>query len=73
MAIPPWQLKCEKCACIFCENVLLVYTPACFPNMLDLFCLEGKTALVTGGARGIGQAMVLGLAEAGADIIPVLV
>ncbi|RMD40294.1 hypothetical protein DV735_g4824, partial [Chaetothyriales sp. CBS 134920] len=36
---------------------------------LNLFSLEGKTALVTGGTRGIGQAMTIALAEAGADII----
>ncbi|MBC8084650.1 MAG: SDR family oxidoreductase [Hymenobacter sp.] len=35
------------------------------------FSLSGKTALVTGCTRGIGQAMALGLAEAGADIIGV--
>ncbi|KYK56992.1 2-deoxy-D-gluconate 3-dehydrogenase [Drechmeria coniospora] len=34
-----------------------------------LFSLQGQTAVVTGGTRGIGQAMALGLAEAGADII----
>ena len=34
-----------------------------------LFDLTGKTALVTGGNKGIGRGMVLGLAEAGADII----
>src|SRR5689334_2820914 len=37
----------------------------------DLFDLTGKTALVTGCSRGIGQAMAIGLAEAGADIIGV--
>ena len=31
--------------------------------------LTGKTALITGAARGIGAAMAKGLAEAGADII----
>ncbi|KAK2779920.1 hypothetical protein FQN52_002318 [Onygenales sp. PD_12] len=35
----------------------------------SLFSLAGKTALVTGATRGIGQAMAIGLAEAGADII----
>ncbi len=40
-------------------------------NTLDLFRLEGKTALVTGCKRGIGKAMALALAEAGADIIGV--
>jgi 2-deoxy-D-gluconate 3-dehydrogenase len=35
------------------------------------FDLTGKIALVTGCNRGIGQAMALGLAEAGADIIGV--
>ena len=39
--------------------------------VLDNFKLDGKTALVTGCKRGIGQAMAVGLAEAGADIIGV--
>jgi NAD(P)-dependent dehydrogenase (short-subunit alcohol dehydrogenase family) len=34
----------------------------------ELFSLEGKTALVTGGGRGIGQTVALGLARAGAEI-----
>ncbi|KAH8802735.1 2-deoxy-d-gluconate 3-dehydrogenase-like protein [Xylogone sp. PMI_703] len=34
-----------------------------------LFSLEGQTALVTGGTRGIGQAVAIALAEAGADIL----
>jgi 2-dehydro-3-deoxy-D-gluconate 5-dehydrogenase len=39
--------------------------------ILDQFRLDGKTALVTGCNRGIGKAMAIGLAEAGADIIGV--
>ena len=35
------------------------------------FDLKGKTALVTGASKGIGKAMAIGLAEAGADIIGV--
>ena len=41
--------------------------------MPSMFDLSGKTALVTGGTRGIGQTMALALAEAGADIILVQV
>jgi len=40
-------------------------------TILDSFKLTGKTALVTGAARGLGQGMALALAEAGADIVAV--
>lgn len=42
-------------------------------QVLDSFSLKGKTALVTGCKRGIGKAMAVALAEAGADIIGVSV
>lgn len=39
--------------------------------ILDNFSLAGKKALVTGCKRGIGKAIAVGLAEAGADIVGV--
>ncbi len=36
--------------------------------ILDQFKLNGRTALVTGGARGLGQSIAYGLAQAGADV-----
>ncbi|KAL1589065.1 hypothetical protein WHR41_02286 [Cladosporium halotolerans] len=38
-------------------------------SIQQLFSLEGKTALVTGGTRGIGQAMAIAMAESGADVM----
>jgi 2-deoxy-D-gluconate 3-dehydrogenase len=37
--------------------------------ILDLFKLDGRAALVTGAARGLGQMLACGLAEAGADVV----
>jgi len=36
----------------------------------NLFDLTGRVAVVTGGTTGLGHAITLGLAEAGADVIP---
>jgi sorbose reductase len=37
-------------------------------SILDYFMLQGKKAVVTGGARGIGKASAIALAEVGADV-----
>lgn len=39
--------------------------------ILDMFKLTGKTAIVTGAARGLGQGIAVAMAEAGADIVGV--
>jgi NAD(P)-dependent dehydrogenase (short-subunit alcohol dehydrogenase family) len=38
-------------------------------NTLDLFSLEGRTAIVTGGGRGLGRYMAEALSDAGANVV----
>ena len=37
--------------------------------IMERFRLDGRTAFITGGSKGLGEAMARGLAEAGADVV----
>ena len=50
------------------EQRTAIRTVNFYMGILDRFSLEGKTALVTGAASGLGAAIAIALAEAGADV-----
>jgi gluconate 5-dehydrogenase len=39
------------------------------PDVLDMFRLDGHIVLITGGSKGLGKSMALGLAQAGATTV----
>jgi NAD(P)-dependent dehydrogenase (short-subunit alcohol dehydrogenase family) len=39
------------------------------PTVFDLFRLDGRKALVTGGSKGLGKVIALALAQAGSDVV----
>ena len=41
-------------------------------HVMDLFRLDGKVALITGGSKGLGASMAMGLAQAGAKTVNLL-
>src|SRR4051794_26218482 len=70
---PPLALT-GACACVMGFALLTASRVAKYkldsvPSINELFRLDGRIAIVTGGSRGLGQEMAEGLAEAGASLM----
>src|SRR3954451_15107190 len=70
---PPLALT-GACACVMGFALLTASRVAKYkldsvPSINELFRLDGRIAIVTGGSRGIGHEMAEGLAEAGASLM----
>ena len=52
------------------HSIPLFQSGLTFPMTYSKLELNGKTAVVVGGTSGIGRAIALGFAEAGADVVP---
>jgi hypothetical protein len=53
------------------QSVVLMAAAAPVPDVVKLFSLQGKTAIVTGSTGGLGTAMTMALAAGGADIVSI--